>query len=36
LLSGAITGSIARCPQPVTLVSQRSCPCPSSDCGCNG
>ena len=34
LLSGALTGQYARCPQEVTLVSKRSCPCPASDCGC--
>lgn len=33
LLSGALTGQFARCPQEVTLVSKRNCPCPSSDCG---
>lgn len=32
LLSGALTGQFARCPQEVTLVSQRNCGCP---CGCN-
>lgn len=31
LLSGAITGQYARCPQEVTLVSKRNCPCPG-DC----
>lgn len=36
LLSGALTGQFARCPQEVTLVSKRNCPCPASDCGCNG
>lgn len=36
LVSGALTGQFARCPQEVTLVSKRSCPCPASDCGCNG
>lgn len=36
LLSGALTGQFARCPQEVTLVSKRSCPCPASDCGCQG
>jgi hypothetical protein len=28
LLSGALTGQFARCPQEVTLVSKRNCPCP--------
>ena len=32
LLSGALTGQFARCPQEVTLVSKQSCPCPN---GCN-
>lgn len=32
LLSGALTGQFARCPQEVTLVSKQSCPCPG---GCN-
>lgn len=36
LVSGALTGQFARCPQEVTLVSKRNCPCPASDCGCNG
>lgn len=36
LLTGALTGQLARCPQEVVLVSKRSCPCPASDCGCNG
>lgn len=36
LLSGALTGQFARCPQEVTLVSKRNCGCPVSDCGCNG
>ena len=35
LLSGALTGQFARCPQEVTLVSKRNCACPASDCGCN-
>ena len=30
LLSGALTGQFARCPQEVTLVSKRNCPCPGS------
>lgn len=33
LLSGALTGQYARCPQEVTLVSKQSCPCPASN-GC--
>lgn len=33
LLSGALTGQFARCPQEVTLVSKRNCPCPGE---CNG
>lgn len=36
LLSGALTGQFARCPQEVTLVSKRNCGCPATDCGCNG
>jgi hypothetical protein len=28
LVSGALTGQYARCPQEVTLVSKRNCPCP--------
>lgn len=36
LVSGALTGQFARCPQEVTLVSKRNCPCPASDCGCQG
>lgn len=32
LLSGALTGQFARCPQEVTLVSKQNCPCPG---GCN-
>lgn len=32
LLSGALTGQFARCPQEVTLVSKQNCPCPN---GCN-
>lgn len=35
LLSGALTGQFARCPQEVTLVSKQNCPCPASNtCGC--
>lgn len=30
LVSGALTGQFARCPQEVTLVSKRNCPCPGS------
>lgn len=30
LLSGALTGQFARCPQEVTIVSKRNCPCPGS------
>lgn len=33
LLSGALTGQYARCPQEVTLVSKQNCPCPASN-GC--
>lgn len=36
LLSGAITGQYARCPQEVTLVSKQNCGCPATGCGCNG
>lgn len=36
LLSGAITGQYARCPQEVTLVSKQNCGCPATNCGCNG
>lgn len=32
LLSGALTGQFARCPQEVTLVAKQNCPCPGS-CG---
>ncbi len=34
LLSGALTGQYARCPQEVTLVSKQNCGCPNG--GCNG
>lgn len=34
LLTGAITGQYARCPQEVTLVSKQNCGCPNG--GCNG
>lgn len=36
LVTGALTGQLGRCPQEVTLVSKRNCPCPASDCGCQG
>lgn len=36
LLSGALTGQFARCPQEVTLVSKQNCGCPATNCGCNG
>lgn len=36
LLTNALTGRTQMCPQEVTLVSKQSCPCPSSNCGCNG
>lgn len=36
LLTGALTGQYARCPQEVTLVAKRNCGCPATDCGCNG
>lgn len=36
ILSQTLTGGLSRCPQEVTLVSKRNCPCPASDCGCNG
>ena len=35
ILSQTLTGGLSRCPQEVTLVSKRNCPCPASDCGCN-
>ena len=35
LLSGALTGQFARCPQEVTLVSKQNCGCPATNC-CNG
>ena len=34
ILSQTLTGGLSRCPQEISLVSKRSCPCPSSDCGC--
>ena len=34
LLTGALTGQYARCPQEVTLVAKRNCGCPATDCGC--
>lgn len=36
LVSGALTGQYARCPQEVTLVSKQNCGCPATNCGCNG
>lgn len=36
LISGALTGQYARCPQEVTLVSKQNCGCPATNCGCNG
>lgn len=37
LLSQTLTGELQRCPQEVTLVSKRNCPCPASNCdGFNG
>lgn len=36
LLTGALTGQYARCPQEVTLVSKQHCGCPATNCGCNG
>ena len=33
LLTGALTGQYARCPQEVTLVAKQNCGCPG---GCNG
>jgi len=36
LLSGALTGQYARCPQEVTIVSKQNCGCPATNCGCNG
>lgn len=35
LLTGALTGQYARCPQEVTLVSKQNCGCPATN-GCNG
>lgn len=35
LLSGALTGQYARCPQEVTLVSKQNCGCPATN-GCGG
>lgn len=35
LVSGALTGQLARCPQEVTLVSKQNCGCPATNhCGC--
>ena len=36
LLTGALTGQYARCPQEVTLVSKQNCGCPATNCGCGG
>lgn len=36
LLTGALTGQYARCPQEVTLVAKQNCGCPATNCGCNG
>ena len=40
LLTGALTGQYARCPQEVTLVAKQNFGCPATkcggDCGCNG
>lgn len=37
LLTGALTGQYARCPQEVTLVSKQNCGCPATNnCGFNG
>lgn len=36
LVSGALTGQYARCPQEVTLVSKQNCGCPATNCGCGG
>lgn len=36
LLSGALTGQFARCPQEVTLVSKQNCGCPATNSCCNG
>lgn len=35
LLTGALTGQYARCPQEVTLVSKQNCGCPATN-GCGG
>lgn len=36
LLSGALTGQYARCPQEVTLVSKQHCGCPATNGCCPG
>ena len=36
ILSNALSGRTQMCPQEVTLVSKQNCPCPASNCGCNG
>lgn len=36
LLTSALMGRTQTAPQEVALVSKRYCPCPASDCGCNG
>lgn len=36
LLTGALTGQYARCPQEVTLVAKQNCGCPATNSGCNG
>ena len=36
LLTGALTGQYARCPQEVTLVSKQNCGSPATNCGCGG
>lgn len=36
LVSGALTGQYARCPQEVTLVGKQNCGCPATNCGCVG
>ena len=36
LLTGALTGQYARCPQEVTLVAKQNCGCPATNCGCQG
>lgn len=36
LLTGALTGQYARCPQEVTLVAKQNCGCPATNGCCNG